>query len=123
MAIDLIMDDEHWQYMKVGKELKIKNDKGKWTEVNPISAKSVGDDPKEKKYKIETFIADGGIVLGCSWAFGAIVQSYQGKDKLTAADADAKARAHLIPGVILQPNGIFAALRAQEAGCQYILAS
>jgi hypothetical protein len=25
--------------------------------------------------------------------------------------------------VILQPNGIFAALRAQEAGCRYILAS
>jgi intracellular sulfur oxidation DsrE/DsrF family protein len=30
---------------------------------------------------------------------------------------------HLLPGVTLQPSGVFAVLRAQEAGCQYLLAS
>ncbi|MFN8573310.1 MAG: hypothetical protein U0132_14755 [Gemmatimonadaceae bacterium] len=122
-AIDLVMDDEHWKRFKVGKALKIRNENGKWSEVNPISSRSVGDDPKKTKYKLERFIADGGIVLGCSWAFGGLVQQYQEKDKLEHEAADAQARAHLLPGVILQPNGIFAALRAQEAGCQYILAS
>lgn len=29
----------------------------------------------------------------------------------------------LIPGVILQPNGSIAVLRAQEAGCPSVLAS
>lgn len=29
----------------------------------------------------------------------------------------------MIPGVILQPNGIFAVLRAQEAGCHFAAAS
>ena len=29
----------------------------------------------------------------------------------------------VLPGVILQPSGVFATLRAQEAGCQYLLAS
>lgn len=122
-AIDLVMDDEHWKRFKVGKSLKIKNENGKWSEVNPISARSVGDDPKKTKYKLERFLADGGIVLGCSWAFNFVVQQYQEKGKLEHEAAEAQARAHLLSGVILQPNGIFAALRAQEAGCQYILAS
>ena len=30
---------------------------------------------------------------------------------------------HVVPGVILQPSGVFATLRAQEAGCQYLLAT
>jgi intracellular sulfur oxidation DsrE/DsrF family protein len=30
---------------------------------------------------------------------------------------------HVVPGVILQPSGVFGVLRAQEAGCNYILAS
>lgn len=122
-AIDLVMDDEYWQRFKIGKERKIKNEKGKWTEVNPISAKSVGTDENATKYKIETFIASGGIVLACAWAFGGVVWRFKEKGKLEQAAADAQAREHLIPGILLQPNGIFAALRAQEAGCQYVLAS
>lgn len=42
---------------------------------------------------------------------------------LFRAAARARAKEMLIPGVILQPNGIFAALRAQEAGCAYVMAS
>ena len=30
---------------------------------------------------------------------------------------------HVVPGVLLQPSGVFAVLRAQEAGCQYLMAS
>ena len=122
-AIDLVFDDEYWHRFKIGKELKIKNEKGKWTEVNPISARSVGSDEKETKYKLEPFMASGGIVLACAWAFGEVVSRFKEKEKLEQSVASAQAREHLIPGVLLQPNGIFAALRAQEAGCQYILAS
>ena len=37
--------------------------------------------------------------------------------------ARTRALSLLIPGVTLQPSGVFAALRAQEAGCRYLLAS
>ena len=40
-----------------------------------------------------------------------------------AAEARARAIAGIIPGVILQPSGVFAVIRAQEAGCVYIKAS
>jgi len=29
----------------------------------------------------------------------------------------------LVPGVMIQPSGIFAVIRAQEAGCAYVRAS
>ena len=34
-----------------------------------------------------------------------------------------QAIAYLVPGVILQPSGVFAAIRAQEAGATYLRAS
>lgn len=123
-AIDLIMNDAYWQRFKVGKAMKIKDSRGKWSEVNPISAASLAADARERKYKLETFMADGGIVLACAWAFGGrAVSRFQQEDKLERAAADARAREHIVPGVILQPNGIFAVLRAQEAGCKYVMAS
>ena len=45
------------------------------------------------------------------------------KESLEKDAARARAKTLLLPGAILQPNGIFAALRAQEAGCNYINAS
>ena len=45
------------------------------------------------------------------------------KESLETDAARARAKTQLLPGAILQPNGIFAALRAQEAGCNYINAS
>ena len=61
-------------------------------------------------------------MLACNFAFGEMVQKFVGADKLSKDDARKRALEHLIPGVILQPSGVFAALRAQQAGCNYLLA-
>jgi len=39
------------------------------------------------------------------------------------AEAQKRAVAGLIPGIILQPSGVFAAVRAGQAGCVYVKAS
>ncbi len=62
-------------------------------------------------------------MLGCNWAFGMVVGRIREHEKLDGAAARARALELIIPGVILQPNGIFGALRAQEAGCRYVMAS
>lgn len=66
---------------------------------------------------------DGGVILACNWAFGIVVGGIQKQDKLDGDAARARAKELMIPGVILQPNGIFAVPRAQEAGCRYVVAS
>ncbi|MEO7966970.1 MAG: hypothetical protein ABIT38_23985 [Gemmatimonadaceae bacterium] len=129
-AISLAVNNDYWQRFNVGKELKMKNEKGKWAETNPLIAKAAAPDDKPSaatgdrdKYTLERFMADGGVVLACAWAFGMITGRIKKEEKLEQAAAAIRAREFLIPGIILQPNGIFAVIRAQEAGCQYVMAS
>lgn len=123
-AIDLVMNDDYWQRFEIGKAHKLRDPNGKkWARVNPLSARSAGSAAAATKYKLETFMASGGVVLACNWAFRFVASHYRDADKLEAAAAATRAKQDLIPGIILQPNGIFAALRAQEAGCAYVMAS
>jgi hypothetical protein len=123
-AIHLAMNDTYWQRFKIGKEVKLKTPEGKkWAEANPIRVSPPGTPPEFAKYNLENFMAEGGIVLACGLAFADAVGKFKSEDKLDAAAARARAIEHMIPGVMLQPSGVFAVLRAQEAGCKYILAS
>jgi hypothetical protein len=72
---------------------------------------------------LDKFIARGGIALGCNLAFADCVQLIKSKENVSDADARKQAIAFLVPGVILQPSGVFAAIRAQEAGAVYLRAS
>jgi hypothetical protein len=118
------MNDAFWAKYEMGKELKLKDDKGKkWAKVNPIASNPPDTPPKWAAYNLPAFIASGGIVLACNFAFGEMVAKVKEADKLSSEDARKRALEYLIPGVILQPSGGFAALRAQQAGCSYLLAS
>ena len=124
LGIPLVMNDAFWSRFEIGKELKLKDDKGKkWQKINPIASTPPDTPPKFRDYNLPAFIASGGIVLACNFAFGEMVTRFQDADKLKREDARKRALEHLIPGVILQPSGVFAALRAQQAGCSYLMAS
>jgi hypothetical protein len=123
-GICMVMNDAYWTRFEVGKEIKLKDDKGKkWATTNPIASAPPGTPPKYASYNLPAFLASGGIVLACNLAFGDVVGRFMKEDKLSKEDARKRALEHLIPGVILQPSGGFAALRAQQAGCSYLLAS
>lgn len=120
----LAMNDEFWLGYDTGKTLSMKDQRGKkWQKENPLGAAAGVAAPAQAKFTLPGFIADGGVVLACGWSFQGAVGEIRRKDKLSREEATARAKSLLIPGVVLQPNGIFAALRAQEAGCSYTLAS
>lgn len=123
-AISMAMDDGYWEQFRIGKEARLKNQTTKkWEIANPFRVTAPGTPERYAAYSIEGFLSSGGIVLACNLAFQAAVWKYREAEKLTREAATARAKAHLIPGIILQPSGVFATLRAQEAGCGYILAS
>lgn len=123
-GIALAMGDEYWKKYKIGKQLKLKTMDGKgYAEANPVRTSAPGTPPEFANYNLEQFMKDGGIVLGCALAFGEVVGRVQKQEKLDEKAAQARAASMLIPGVQLQPSGVFAVLRAQEAGCKYLLAS
>jgi len=123
MAIPLVMDDAHWEHIGVGKDLKLKDPKGKWWKKNPFAAADPSAPASEREYNLASFIAAGGIVLACNLAFGEIIAQWKEKDKLSDEEAQKRAKAHLLPGVILQPSGFFAVLKAQDEGCKYMMGS
>jgi hypothetical protein len=110
--------------MGKGKDLKWKDEKtGRWTKINPIGGNAADVPPPFKDYNIPGFIRNGGIVLACGLAFGEIIYSYADKDKVKPDEAKKRATEHLIPGVIIQPSGFFAVLKAQDEGCKYMMGS
>lgn len=123
-AIPLIMNDEHWDALDVGKKAKIKDPKTrKWIRTNPIMSAAPDAPAAFVDYTLPKFLATGGIVLACGLAFGRIVSQYEKQHKLSRDDADKRARERIVPGVVLQPSGFFAVLKAQDEGCRYFLGS
>ena len=122
-AIPLVMNDAYWEHMGKGKDFKLKDPKtGKWTKINPIGG-NADVPPAFKDYNIPAFIKSGGIVLACGLAFGEVIYSYVDKDKVKQDEAKKRATEHLLPGVIIQPSGFFAVLKAQDEGCKYMMGS
>lgn len=124
-GIPLAMDNAYWDQYQVGKALKLKDDSGhKWMTANPVGGGTgSGNQGGFAKYMLPHFLANGGIVLACNLAFGQIISNIKAHDKVSQDEATKRAHAHLIPGIILQPSGIFAVLRAEEMGCNYIMGS
>ncbi len=122
-GIVLAMQQSFWDKYNVGPMKKATGLDGKPTNTNPvlISPADGGLPPVLANSRLEKFIAGGGIALGCNLAFELdIVPMVMEKDKLGHDDARKLALTMLIPGVILQPSGVFAVVHAQEAGAQYV---
>jgi hypothetical protein len=68
-------------------------------------------------------IKGGTIALACNLAFADMVDLVAKADKLPEAQARTKALSMMMPGVILQPSGVFATTVAQEQGCTYVRAT
>ena len=74
-------------------------------------------------FALPNFISRGGTVLACNVALQFFSAGLAKKANMSEEDARKAAIAAFLPGVTLQPSGVFACVRAQEAGCQYVRAS
>lgn len=122
-AIHLAMNQHYWSTYNVGQEFKIHDDDGKPYKYNPVLPDPDNDTPASMaSLMLDKQIADGAIVLACNLAFRSVAGIVQRKDKLSPADARTKALSMLVPGVIMQPSGIFANVLAQQSGCVFVQA-
>lgn len=122
-AIPMAMNDAFWERHELGKEAKIKQPGSKkWVMRNPFLG--TPETPENERWMtLDGFMASGGIVLACNYAFRFMVQKEAAKAKLQPREARDATLPYLVPGVTLQPSGFFAALEAQRAGCHFFLAS
>ena len=121
-AISLIMNQAFWDRFELGKELEVKDMEEKPTTLNPALPRE-GATGMFARFNLPSFLETGGIVLACNLAFREPVSRIAKAEGLKGAEARARTLEFVIPGVIMQPSGVFATAVAQELGCQYIRAS
>ncbi len=125
-AMPFIMSHEFWERYDVAKVHKLRHpltDKPTRRNIVNMTAEEDALPAAFASYSLDRQIAAGTIVLGCNMAFSAMTAMVRKKDKLEAGPAREKALSMMLPGVILQPNGIFGVTMAQQHGCAFVAAS
>ena len=125
-AVYLAMDQAYWDKYGIGKALSVTHPMTQQaTDKNPVLLGAAEGVPAPfDAAALPKQQAKGVIYLACNLAFNLdVVPKVEQAEKVSTAEATKIAKSHILPGVLLQPSGVFAATRAQEAGAQYVKAS
>lgn len=124
-AIVLAMRQAFWDKYGLGKMKRVTHPlTGQPTEANPVLLDETSGLPSPYDQSgLHKQIARGVTVLACNLALQDCVELIKAKSRTGEEAARKEAMANLVPGVILQPSGVFAAILAQENGCSYLRAS
>lgn len=124
-GIMLAMQQAFWDTYGIGAQYKVTHP---WTGA-PLSKNPALLGPGDglpagiEQHTLDKQLARGVVVLACALAFRDVVDLIAAKDNVTADVASTKATGLLIPGIIMQPSGVFAANVAQEYGCVFVRAT
>jgi hypothetical protein len=129
-GIPMAFNDAMWEKYEIGKTGKIKDfSTDKWATRNPFVAPSP---PKagaaarpaptnaRPQANMMWFANNGHILLGCDRATRGYAFQIAERTKADNETIYQELKANVVPGIILQPTGVYAVHRAQEAGCTFI---
>lgn len=110
-------NDPMWDKYSLGDDKTIDSATGAPTKRNIFWKAAAGGDASTK---IETLMGRGLIVLVCNIATNNVGSRIATRLHLDVEEVRKDLKANLVPGGILVPSGIFALIRAQNAGCAYM---
>jgi intracellular sulfur oxidation DsrE/DsrF family protein len=114
-------NDLIWEKYKVGEEEKIIDPATKVSATRNIFLKArEGASPMAAASSISALQQRGLVCVVCNRATKGWASTIAEKTQQKESDVYAELRANLIPGAYLAPSGIFALVRAQNAGCAYL---
>jgi len=127
-AIPFAFNDAMWEKYEIGKDLKIKGNGDLWAIRNPFAgarARSGGDSSRAQnndrpQANAVWLSSHGHVLLGCDLATQGYAGTIASHTKRPMKEIYEELKANLVSGLVLQPNGIYATLRAQEAGCTFM---
>jgi hypothetical protein len=132
VAVPMTLNDAMWAKYEIGKEKKIKDyPSDKFATRNPFYAAAPSSSssarpapPADRPQGLLSWLGSNGhILLGCDLAMRGFSFQMAEKTKTEQRVVYEELKANLVPGVILQPTGVYAVLRAQEAGCAFFKSS
>jgi hypothetical protein len=119
LGMPMALQDALWERYSIGQDRKIDDPATKApTRRNPFLRTA----PNEKDAfvvasRVEALVARGAIVLVCNRAAMHFASSVAERLKRPTEEVQKEVRSGLIPGARLMPDGVFALVRAQNAGC------
>jgi intracellular sulfur oxidation DsrE/DsrF family protein len=117
----MAFNDAMWDRYAIGDYAKVKDPATKAPARRNIFWKApLGASAQEEGVTIETLHRRGMISLVCNVATNGWGFSLAERAKIDAKKVQDDLRANLVPGAILMPSGVFALIRAQNAGCAYM---
>ena len=123
MGTALAVNDALWSKYELGKLVSFKDPDTAKDAVRNVFFR-IGADAKNSPISPESSLsslgARGAVLLACNRALMHLATTEATKRKQDIEQTKAEFRAAVLPGVVLQPSGIYAATRAQEAGCAFI---
>jgi hypothetical protein len=125
-GLPLAMTQAFWDRHALGKANDVKHPLSmEATDRNPVLLSSARNEVPAMldDVALDRFIQRGGIVLACNLAVDELVDGIVKREGGSAESLRQSVVTSFVPGVILQPSGVFAALHAQDAGCRYLRAS
>lgn len=120
LAIHFAMNDAYWARFDIGTETGFTDAAGAGLRVNPIRAERAEVPEPFRALTLEAYQRSGGEVLACHLALQHYVAPRYAATGLSPEAALDAALADVLPGVIMQPSGVFAVAVAQDAGCAFV---
>jgi intracellular sulfur oxidation DsrE/DsrF family protein len=115
----LALNDALWDRYAIGEDAKI-TDSATHAPARRNVFWKTATTTDDSSHTIETLQRRGMINLVCNVALGRMASRIAEATHKKAEDVQAEFRANLLPGAILVPSGIYALIRAQNAGCAWM---
>ena len=123
MGTALALNDALWSKYELGSFVGFKDPDTSKDAVRNVFFRVAADarnSPISAESSLSSLSARGAILLACNRALMHLATTEAKKRKQDLEQTKAEFRAAVLPGVILQPSGIYAVTRAQEAGCAFL---
>jgi len=120
-AAAMAQRDAMWERYGIGEERSVTDPDTKApAKRNPFLRPSPNaKESWELNSKIEPLVARGVIFLVCNRATMGLASSLAKRVNKPVDEVKEDLRTNVVPGAVLMPNGIFALIRAQNAGCAF----
>jgi hypothetical protein len=122
-AVVMVFNDAMWEKYEIGKVRSVKGRGGEWATKNDYAGTPTArpaEGPDRPQTTLAWLSSRGHILLGCDLAARNVATVLARHTNAQSRAVYADLVANMVPGVILQPTGVYACHRAQEAGCTYI---
>ncbi len=120
----MAFNDYLWEKYGIGQERNVNDPVTKQpATLNPYATAAAGEPSWAIGSKLDTLHTRGAIFLVCNRASMNWAASAAERTQRPVEEVRAEVRKNLVPGAILMPTGVFALVRAQNAGCAYMRGS